>query len=173
MSAYVQQPHVCPPLTWGAGGDPGSAIKLVIGHRSMIDFVIILSYLSWILDTVNWSRPVGELISWQRGLLGRTWCTRMCCDVLSEMLVHELFNSQLWQSFSSITREAGTLSLNLSCDCKAAGACHGGSPQTTWWAPVVKGVVELKESRWAWLGCGIQRMVTGTNTISVVQPEQQ
>uniref|UniRef100_A0A8C6KWE7 Endonuclease/exonuclease/phosphatase domain-containing protein n=1 Tax=Nothobranchius furzeri TaxID=105023 RepID=A0A8C6KWE7_NOTFU len=129
-----------------------------LGHRSMIDFVVVSSDLRpYVLDTrvkrgtelstdhhlvVSWIRWLGKM---PRRSGKPKHIVRVCWERLSEEPVKTVFNSHLRQSFNYVPGAVGvstpsgpcsTLQLLQvavsSCGHKVAGASCGGSPRTRW-----------------------------------------
>ncbi|KAL3999284.1 ornithine decarboxylase [Sarotherodon galilaeus] len=110
-----------------------------LGHRSMIDFVIVSPVLRpYVLDT---RVKRGAELSTDHHLVSFNSIQRETGDIESE-----------WTMFTSTSiAEAAA----LSCGRKVVGACRGSNPRTKWWTPEVRGATKLKkESYRAWLACG-------------------
>ncbi|TWW56094.1 hypothetical protein D4764_08G0000810 [Takifugu flavidus] len=152
-----------------------------LGHRSMIDFVVVSSDLRpHVLDTrvkrgaelstdhhlvVSWLRWWGRMPD-RPGRPKRV--VRVCWERLAESPVRRSFNSRLRESFDHVPGEAGDIesewtmfrasiveAADRCCGCKVVGACRGGNAQTRWWTPAVRDAIKLKkESYRALLACG-------------------
>nr|XP_054589525.1 RNA-directed DNA polymerase from mobile element jockey isoform X1 [Nothobranchius furzeri] len=152
-----------------------------LGHRSMIDFVVVSSDLRpYVLDTrvkrgAELSTDHHLVVSWIRwqGNMPRRpgrpkRIVRVCWERLAEEPVKTVFNSHLRQSFDHVPRAVGDIESEwalfhsaiveaavASCGRKVAGASRGGNPRTRWWTPEVRGAVRLKKEAYrAWLVCG-------------------
>ncbi|TWW61044.1 hypothetical protein D4764_05G0011340 [Takifugu flavidus] len=159
-----------------------------LGHRSMIDFVVVSSDL-WphVLDTqvkrgaelstdhhlvVSWLRWWGRMPD-RPGRLKRV--VRVCWERLAESPVRRSFNSRLRESFDHVPGEAGDIesewtmfrasiveAADRCCGRKVVGACRGGNARTRWWTPAVRDAVKLKkESYRALLACGTHEAADG------------
>lgn len=122
-----------------ASTPPGWVLGYILG-RSMIDFVIVSSYLQqWALDT--WAKWGTELsinchlvvgwIRWQGRMEDRPGMTkrivRVDWELLEEALACEIFNFHPQQSFDSIPMKAGdttfcTSTVVQSCSCNVVRA---------------------------------------------------
>uniref|UniRef100_A0A8C6LYC9 Endonuclease/exonuclease/phosphatase domain-containing protein n=1 Tax=Nothobranchius furzeri TaxID=105023 RepID=A0A8C6LYC9_NOTFU len=152
-----------------------------LGHRSMIDFVVVSSDLRpYVLDTrvkrgAELSTDHHLVVSWIRwqGNMPRRpgrpkRIVRVCWERLAEEPVKTVFNSHLRQSFDHVPRAVGDIESEwalfhsaiveaavASCGRKVTGASRGGNPHTRWWTPEVRGAVRLKKEAYrAWLVCG-------------------
>ncbi|TWW61106.1 hypothetical protein D4764_05G0011960 [Takifugu flavidus] len=150
-----------------------------LGHRSMIDFIVVSADLRpYVLDTrvkrgAELSTDHYLVVSWirwkpPRGPGRPKRLVRVCWERLVEEPVRLVFNSHLQQSFDRVPRAVGDIESEwamfrfaiveaavASCGCKAAGAGRGDNPRTRWWTPEVREAVKLKKEAYrSWLVCG-------------------